>query len=230
MPFLSSAACTLTFSLNAYFRDTYTGNIIFALCSILIAVQTVNETQNDSACSVTILVDLKQFFRKFVYFFFSISTNPNPRHTLLHDVTAYGVNTHTLEGWASWVHVQYVYDSTSRAKDRYTRSSTAHKRSTPQAWKRVRFIRTRVRYPIDLALRCDGNLADVGYWSRSKTLTPPPLHISATSPLSQYQNKTHPMHDKGTGLADITECCLMRHSVLLSTAFQPQETACVHYL
>jgi len=147
---------------------------------------------------------------------------------LLHDVTAYGVYTHTSEGRVSRVHVQYVYDSTSRAQDRYTRSSTAHKRSTPQAWKRVRFIRTRVRYPIDLALRCGGNLADVGYWSRSKTLTSPP-HLCDFS-LSLYQNKTHPMHDKGTGLADITECCLLRHWVLLSIAFQPQETACVRYL
>ena len=38
-----------------------------------------------------------------------------------------------------------------------------------------------------------------------------PLHISETSPLSLYQNKTHPMHDKGTGLADITECCSPQH-------------------
>jgi hypothetical protein len=87
-----------------HISDTYIGKVIFALSSTFIIVRNVNETQNDSARSVTILVDLKQLFRKFGNFF-SISTNPNPRHMLLHDVTAYGVYTHTSECRVSRVHV-----------------------------------------------------------------------------------------------------------------------------
>jgi hypothetical protein len=48
----------------------------------------------------------------------------------------------------------------------------------------------RVRYPTDLALWGVGGLADVGYWSRSKTLLTIPSRPSATSPLPPSQNKT----------------------------------------
>jgi len=48
-------------NLDAYFCDTYNGNVIFALCSTFTIVRTVNEIQNDSVCSVTVLVDLNSF-------------------------------------------------------------------------------------------------------------------------------------------------------------------------